>query len=51
MRRTAAIYLLVMIAVLVVVDVLFFRGQLGERLIANVAIVAVFLAVYFRFLR
>jgi hypothetical protein len=51
MGRLAAIYLLVMIAVLIVVDVLFFRGQFGERLIANVGIVAVFLAVYFRFLK
>jgi hypothetical protein len=51
MGRPAAMYLLVMIAVLIVVDVLFFRGQFGERLIANVGIVAVFLAFYFRFAR
>jgi hypothetical protein len=51
MGRPAAMYLLVMIAVLIVVDVLFFRGQFGERLIANVGIVAVFLAFYFRFVR
>jgi predicted cobalt transporter CbtA len=51
--RQAAIvlYVLALIAVVVGVDVLFFRHQFWERLIANVGIVLVFGAFYFRFLR
>lgn len=45
-----ALYALAMAAVVVVVDVLFFRGHLWERLAANVGIVLVFGAFYFRFL-
>jgi type IV secretory pathway VirB2 component (pilin) len=44
-------YVLALIAVVVCVDVLFFRHQFGERLIANVGIVLVFGAVYWKFLR
>ncbi len=51
MGRMAILYGLAMIAVVVVVDVLFFRNQSGERLLANVGIVLVFVAFYFRFLR
>jgi hypothetical protein len=47
----AALYLVVMIAVVVGVDVLFFRGQFWERLAVNIGIVLVFVAFYFRFLR
>ncbi len=53
MGRQAAVvlYVLVMVAVVVGVDVLFFRHQLWERLIVNVGIVLVFAAFYFRFLK
>jgi hypothetical protein len=53
MRRQVAVvlYVLVLVAVVVGVDVLFFRNQFGERLIVNVGIVLVFAAVYFRFLK
>ena len=53
MRRQAAIalYVLALVAVVVGVDVLFFRHHLWERLIANVGIVLVFAAYYFRFLK
>ena len=53
MRRQPAVvlYLLVMIAILVGVDVSFLRHDLWLRLIVNVAIVAVFVAGYFRFLK
>lgn len=47
---TVALYVVAMIAVVVGVDVLFFRGHIWERLAANVGIVLVFAAVYFRFL-
>lgn len=47
----AVIYIVVMIAVVVGVDILFFRDHFWERLISNVGIVLVFLAFYLRFLR
>jgi hypothetical protein len=50
-RATAVLYVLVLIAVVVGVDVLFFRNQFWERLIANVGIVLVFAAFYLRFLK
>lgn len=51
MGRSAsgALYAVAMAAVVVAVDVLFFRGHLWERLAANVGIVLVFAAFYFRF--
>ena len=45
------LYVLAMVAVVVGVDVLFFRHQFWERLISNVGIVLVFVAFYFRFLK
>ena len=53
MGRQAAVvlYVLAMVAVVVGVDVLFFRHQFWERLAANVGIVLVFGAFYFRFLK
>ena len=45
-----ALYVLAMAAVVVGVDVLFFRGHVWERLAANVGIVLLFGAFYFRFL-
>jgi hypothetical protein len=53
MGRKAAIvlYVLALIAVVVGVDVLFFRHHFWERLIVNVGIVLVFAAFYFRFLK
>jgi hypothetical protein len=46
-----ALTVVAMAAVVVVVDVLFFRGHVWERLAVNVGIVLVFVAFYFRFLR
>jgi len=45
------LYVLVLIAVVVGVDVLFLRHHFWARLIANVGIVLVFGAVYVRFLK
>ena len=45
----AALYVVAMVAVVVGVDFLFFRGHFWERLAANGGIVLVFLAFYFRF--
>jgi hypothetical protein len=52
-RRQAAVvlYVLALVAVVVGVDILFFRHQFLERLIANVGIVVVFGAIYLRFLK
>ena len=50
-RVAGVLYALVMAAVIVSVDVTFFRGHLWERLMANIGIVLVFAAFYFRFLR
>ena len=47
----AALYVLAMVAVVVGVDVLFFRHHFWDRLIVNVGIVLVFAAVYVRFLK
>ena len=53
MRRRAAIalYVLALVAVVVGVDILFFKHPFWERLIANIAIVVVFVAFYLRFLK
>jgi predicted cobalt transporter CbtA len=48
-QATVALYVLTLVAVVVGVDVLFFRHQFWERLIANVGIVLVFAAFYLRF--
>jgi hypothetical protein len=45
------LYVVAMIAVIVGLDVAFFRHRLVERLIANVGVVLVFAAFYLRFLR
>ena len=45
------LYVLAMVAVVVGADILFFRHHFWERLIVNVGIVLVFVAVYFRFLK
>jgi hypothetical protein len=53
MRRRGAVvlYVLALVAVVVGVDILFFRHRFWERLIANVGIVLVFGAFYLRFLK
>ena len=53
MGRHAAVvlYVLALIAVVVGVDVLFFRNRFWQRLMVNVGIVLVFLAFYLRFLK
>jgi hypothetical protein len=44
-------YAVAMAAVIVGVDVAFFRGRFWERLAANIGIVLVFVAFYFRYFR
>ncbi len=51
-RNTSAVlYIVAMIAVVVGVDLLFFKNRFWERLIVNIGIVLVFAAFYFRFLK
>jgi len=45
------LFVLVLIAVVVGVDLLFFRDRFWERLMVNVGIVLVFAAFYLRFLK
>ena len=46
-----ALYILVLIAVIVGVDLLFFRNRFWERLMVNIGIVLVFGFFYLRFLK
>ena len=51
-RQVARVlYALAMVAVIVGVDLAFFRNRLWERLMVNVGIVLVFAAFYLRFFR
>jgi len=51
-RQVAVVfYVVAMAAVIVGVDLVFFRNRFWERLMANIGIVLVFAAFYFRFLR
>jgi hypothetical protein len=50
-QTVVVLYVLVLVAVVVGVDVLFFRNRFWERLIANVGIVFVFWAFYLIFLK
>jgi type IV secretory pathway VirB2 component (pilin) len=50
-QMIVALYVVLMIAVVVGVDLLFFRHRFLERLIVNIGIVLVFAALYLRFLR
>jgi hypothetical protein len=48
-HAAVALYVLALVAVVVGVDVLFFRHHFWARLMANVGIVLVFAAFYLRF--
>ena len=48
-NMSVVLYIVVMIVVVVSVDLLFFRNLVWERLAANIGIVLVFVAFYFRF--
>lgn len=52
-RAISVVYLVIMVAVVVSVDVVFFRSRTWtyERLASNVGIVLVFGAFYLRFIR
>ena len=50
-RAVVVLYVLALVAVVVGVDVLFFRHHFLERLLVNIGIVLVFAAFYFAFLK
>jgi heme A synthase len=50
-RAAVVLYVLVMVAVVVGVDILFFKHQFWARLAVNIGIVLVFVACYFTFLK
>lgn len=50
-HASTVLYVLGLIAVVVGVDVLFFRHQFWERLMVNIGIVLVFIAFGLRFLK
>lgn len=50
-RMVLVLYVAAMAAVIVGVDVAFFRNRFWERLVVNIGIVLIFAALYFRFLR
>ena len=47
----AMLYLIVMIAVIVAVDIAFFKNHFLERLLSNIGIVLVFVSFYLRFFK
>ena len=50
-QASVVLYVLGLVAVIVGVDLLFFRHRFLERLLANVGIVLMFAAFYLRFLK
>ena len=50
-RGAAALYVVLMAAIIVVVDVVFFRNRFWGRLMVNIGIVLAFAAVYFAFVK
>lgn len=50
-RNATILYAVLMVAVIVALDVLFFKNRFWPRLALNVGIVLVFGAFYFRFLK
>ena len=51
LKISVVLYVLVLIAVIVGVDLLLFRHHIWPRLIVNIGIVLVFAAFYLRFLK
>jgi type IV secretory pathway VirB2 component (pilin) len=50
-QATVVLYIVLLAAVVVGVDFLFFRNRFWERLMVNIGIVLVFAAFYLRFLK
>jgi hypothetical protein len=50
-QATVVLYVVLLVAIVVAVDFLFFRNRFWERLTVNIGIVLVFAAFYLRFLK
>ena len=50
-KYSLILYVVTMVAIIVGVDLVFFRNHPWERLIVNIGIVLVFMAFYFRFFK
>lgn len=50
-QMATILYLLLMAAVIITVDLLFFKDRFWERVTVNVGLVLIFIAFYFRFLK
>jgi hypothetical protein len=50
-NMSVVLYVVALIAVVVSVDLLFFKNRLWERLMVNIGIVLVFAAFYLRFMK
>ena len=50
-QKATALYIVLMAAMIVAIDLLFFKNRSWERLTVNVGIVLIFAAFYFRFLK
>jgi hypothetical protein len=50
-QSTAVLSIVLLVAVVVAVDFLFFRNYFWERLMVNIGLVLVFAAFYLRFLK
>lgn len=50
-RKFTLLYTVLMAAMIVAIDLLFFKNRFWERLTVNAGIVLVFAAIYFRFLK
>ena len=50
-QTTIVLYIVLLAAIVVGVDFLFFRNRFWERLMVNIGIVLVFAAFYLRFLK
>jgi hypothetical protein len=50
-NMSVVLFVVVMIAVVVSVDLLFFRNRLWDRLMVNIGIILVFAGFYLRFLK
>lgn len=49
LKSSSVIYVLIMVATIVAVDILFFRHHFRARLISNIGIVLIYAAFYLRF--
>jgi hypothetical protein len=50
-NTSTVIYVLIMVATVVAVDILFFRHRFRERLIVNIGIVLIYTAFYLSFIK